>query len=159
MQYPGIDGFLPFRGSLMLDVVVVAMAAVLPLLGYSIFVVRYRRNFVLHKRLQLILAAALLVTVTAFELDMRFNGWRERAKPSPYYATWVDPSLYLHLVFSVSTAALWIWVTVAAVRKFPDPPCPGQHSPQHLLWARLAALDMLLTSISGWAFYYLSFVA
>ncbi|MGD9648996.1 MAG: DUF420 domain-containing protein, partial [Pirellulales bacterium] len=107
----GFDGFLGTRASLMLDVVVVAMAVVLPLLGASFFMVRYRRRFVWHKRMQLVLGGLLAVAVTLFELEMRWHGWQARAKPSPYFGSdgeggLVFPVLYVHLVFSVSTAVL-----------------------------------------------------
>ena len=45
-----IDGFLPFgRGSLMLDVVFVAMFVIVPLLALSLWLVKFRRNYQLHK--------------------------------------------------------------------------------------------------------------
>lgn len=158
-MYPGIDGFLSTRASLMLDVVAVAMIAIVPLLGWSVYLVRYRRRFLLHKRIQLVLGGVLLVTVALFEIDMRVSGWRERAVASPYYGPWVDYSLAIHLVFAVSTALLWIFVTVQALRFLPSPPAPNWYSPRHRFWARLAALDMLLTALTGWTFYWLAFVA
>jgi putative membrane protein len=83
--FSGFSGFLGTRGSLMLDIVVVAMAVILPVLAYSIYLVRVRRRYELHKRIQLVLAVVLLVTVVLFEADVRINGWRDRAEPSPYY--------------------------------------------------------------------------
>ena len=164
MDYPGIDGFLPWRASLMLDVVFLAMFAVIPVLAVSVHLVKRHGKFALHKRIQVTLGVLLLLAVTAFEVDMRINGWRERAADSPYYAEgwtegWVNRSLAVHLVFAVSTALLWIYVIVQALRKFPNPPVPCQYSPIHKRWARLAAVDMTLTALTGWTFYYLAFVA
>jgi putative membrane protein len=159
MQYPGLDGFLGTRASLMLDVVFLAMFAVVPVMGWSIYLVKYRRRFLLHKRIQLALALVLLATVVLFEGDMRINGWIERAKASPYFETWVQRSLSVHLVFAVSTALLWIFVTVRALRRFPCPPTPNDHSRSHIFWGKLAAIDMLCTAITGWAFYWLAFVS
>ena len=163
MDYPGIDGFLGTRASLMLDVVSLAMAVVLPAMAFNIYLVRYRRAYVLHKRLQLALSVVLLATVTLFELDMRINGWRLRASPSPFYAAdgtgLASDVLRVHLVFAISTAALWVAVVVRALLKFPNPPAPSDHSRQHIFWGRLAALDLVLTAVSGWIFYYLAFVA
>ncbi|HEY5312321.1 MAG TPA: DUF420 domain-containing protein, partial [Pirellulales bacterium] len=80
MAYHGINGFLGFRASIMLDVVFLAMFAIVPLLAWSIFEVKIRRRYALHKRVQLTLAGILLVAVFLFELDMRFvSGWRDRA--------------------------------------------------------------------------------
>jgi putative membrane protein len=157
-----IAGFLGTRASLMLDVVFLAMFAVLPVLGYSVYLVKYQRRFALHKKIQLVLGAVLLVTVTLFEVDMRINGWKTLAKDSPYYGdgwTGVWISLYIHLFFAISTTFLWIWVIVAAVRKFPKPPAPGEHSRQHIVLARLATFDMVATAVTGWIFYWLAFVA
>lgn len=183
-MYPGVDGFLGTRASLMLDVVFLAMFAVLPVMGFSIWLVRYQRRFLWHKRIQLTLASVLGLTVLVFEVDMRLHGWRERAAASPYYAAmspsrpleqfvarcasilgfeqppgWVWLSLWVHLVFAVTTAALWIWVVGGALWRFESPPEPGPHSRRHKLWGWLAAIDLTLTSLTGWIFYYLAFVA
>src|SRR5437762_2415258 len=100
--YPGLNGFLPFRGTFMIDLVFVAMFLVLPVMAWSIYQVRYRRHYSLHKWTQIGLGVILLVAVTAFEIDMRFiSGWEQRARASPYFATLVYPALYIHLVFSI----------------------------------------------------------
>ena len=163
-MYPGIDGFLGTRASLMLDVVLLAMVAVLPVLLWSIWLVKYRRRFQIHKTVQLVLGATLAVTVTLFELDMRINGWMPRAEASPYFGTedsmgGLFYALYVHLFFAVTTVLLWIVVIVRAVRRFPKPPAPNEHSASHIRLARLAAIDMCLTSVTGWTFYWLAFVA
>ena len=162
-MYPGIDGFLGTRASLMLDLVFLAMFAVLPVLGWSIAEVKYRRRYLLHKRVQLALGAVLLVTVAAFETDMRINGWHERAAESRFFSAsglnWVDAALAVHLCFAVTTALAWIVVIARALMNFPCPPAPGPHSPWHIRWAKVAAIDMLMTAITGWLFYWLAFVA
>ena len=143
----------------MLDVVCLAMAGVLALLGLSIFLARRRALYARHKQVQLLLAAALLLVIGLFEAEMRLSGWRHRAEASPYYATWVFPVLTVHLVFAVSTAVLWVGVIIAALRKFPRPPRPSSHSATHRWWAWLAAVDMVLTTLTGWLFYWLAFAA
>ena len=166
-EFPGIDGFLPgSRATIMLDVVFLAMFAVIPVMTWSINLVKRKQNYSLHKRVQLTLGIVLLVAVTAFELDMQFiSGWRERAAASPHYAspsTWnhlVGYSLAVHLFFAIPTALLWIFVITQALRNFPSPPTPGPYSPTHIRWAKLAALEMLLTAVTGWVFYWLAFMA
>ena len=157
----GINGFLGTRASLMLDVVFLAMFAVLPAMGWSIYLVKYRRNYLLHKQLQLILGTVLLVAVAAFEVDMQFlTNWRLRAEPSPYYQSGlVIVCLWIHLFFAVPTAVLWIFVIVQALRKIPSPPQPCAYSPQHIRWAKLAALEITMTAVTGWIFYWLAFVS
>jgi uncharacterized membrane protein YozB (DUF420 family) len=159
-QYGGIDGFLGTRASIMLDVVVLAMVLVLPILGWSIWLVRSRRNYVLHKRAQLLLASVLLIAVVAFELDMRFiSGWKERAEASPYWPTGVWTSLIVHIVFSASTAFAWLYVVFSALRNMPNPPGPSGYSGWHKAWGWIAVVDMTLTAVTGWIFYWLAFVA
>jgi len=165
-SYAGIDGFLPFgRGSLMLDVVFLAMFVVTPVLALSLWLVKSRRNYALHKRLQLAMAAVLLVAVLLFEIDIRVNGWEDRAEPSPYF----DPAnkftspagiaLVVHLAFAVPTLLLWIWVVVQALRKFSAPPKSGPHSRSHARTGWAAAIGMFLTAVTGWLFYWMAFVA
>jgi len=163
-QYSGIDGFLGTRGSLTLDIVFLAMFAMLPVLAWSVYLVKYHRNYVWHKRIQLVLAAVLLVTVTVFEVDMRFfTDWEQRAAASRFHvpgtwdAVWI--SLAIHLTFAVPTLLLWIYVVVTALRCFPQPPSPAPHSRQHVLLAKLASLGLLLTACTGWVFYWIAFVA
>ena len=160
-EFPGVNGFLGSRASVTVDVVFLAMFLVVPVLGWSVWQVKFRRNFMLHKRIQLTLAAVLLAAVAAFEFDMRFiSGWRERAEPSAYWASGVvQTSLYVHLLFSISTFCLWLYVVVGALRNIPNPPGPSAYSPRHIFWARLAAIDMVMTAITGWIFYWLAFVA
>lgn len=166
-SYPGIDGFLGTRGSIMLDVVFVAMFAVIPVLLTSVYLVRYRRLFWLHKQLQLWTGGVLLVALVAFEVDIRFitHQWELRAEPSPFFDAqnqWGCPvgiSLIVHLCFAVPTLLLWIFVNVQALRKFSQPPQPGPHSRSHMLWGRLAAFGMLMTALTGLLFYYLAFIA
>jgi putative membrane protein len=162
--FAGIDGFLGTRASLMLDVVFLAMFLIVPTLAVSIYLVKVRRRYRAHKNLQLTIATVLLAAVTLFEIDMRINGWRDRAEPSPYFdssapAGLGDYALWIHLFFAVSTAVLWIAVTWRALRRFPDPPQPSDHSAEHKFWAWLAALDLAATSFTGWIFYWLAFVA
>ena len=98
----------------MLDIVFVAMFAVVPVLIYSVLLVKNRRKYLTHKRLQIALGTILLVAVAAFEIDMQlFTDWRQRALASPYYApkAWspVMTSLVVHLAFAIPTLVIWIW--------------------------------------------------
>ena len=162
--YPGIDGFLGTRGSFMLDVVFVAMLVMVPLMLVSIYLVRYRSRYLLHKWIQVSLAAILLVTVAIFEIEQRLVPWTARAMPSPYFDPhhkWscaVGYSLLVHLLFAVPTAVLWIYVVVQALRKFDRLPRPNAYSAVHRFWARLAAIGMTMTAMTGWVFYYLAYV-
>jgi putative membrane protein len=160
MEYPGWDGFLGTRASFMLDAVCIGMVVVMLILSWSIRQVRVHRNFQLHKRAQLALAALLVVVLTTFEIDIRLNGWQVRAVgamgDSPTQA--VFTALWIHLFFALTTVVLWIVVIVRALRHFANSPLPNEHSAFHRRFGWLAAVDMLLTTISGWVFYVMAFV-
>ena len=158
----------------MLDVVFVAMFVVLAVLAFNIYLVRNRKQYLWHKRIQIALGIVLLVTVAAFEIDMQWlTEWELRAAASPYFvpdytaatskaAKWqstVGRSLLVHLMFSIPTFALWVFVIVQALRHIPNPPGPCAYSGRHRMWAWLAAGGMTMTALTGWVFYYLAFVA
>src|SRR5215470_5544615 len=158
--FPGFDGFLGTRAPLMVDVVFLAMFAVVAVLAWSVFEVKVRHRYTLHKWTQITLGAILLVAVILFEIDIRLHGWEERAanaiggKP----AQGVYTALYIHLVFAISTVILWPTPIGLALTNFSNPPAPGPHSRVHVPLARIAAIDMVLTAITGWIFYWLAFV-
>ena len=87
----------------------------------------------------MVLGVVLLVVVVLFEVDVRVYGWRQFAEASAYYDSWVFPSLYIHLVFAISTTFLWIYVIVAALRQFDSPPKPNAYSRRHKWIAKIAA--------------------
>ncbi|MCB9923942.1 MAG: DUF420 domain-containing protein [Planctomycetaceae bacterium] len=151
----------------MLDFVFVALFAVIPVMAWSIYLVKFRKPDEVykcewHKRIQLALGVILLVAVTAFEVDMRFitKDWRSLAEASPFYASKiVDYSLWLHLCFAVPTPLLWIFVIIRALQRFPSPAAPSDYSAYHMVWGKVAATAMFLTAVTGWVFYWLAFVA
>lgn len=154
------DGFLPFsRASFMMDFVAVALVGILILLGLGIAAVKYRRNYTLHKRLQWALSLVLGVTVAGFEIDVRYNGWEEAAKPSPHWDTLVFPALYIHLFFAISAVMVWVVTLVGAGKHFQDPPRPSSYSVRHMQMGKAAAVLLVMTAITGWVFFYLAFVA
>jgi putative membrane protein len=163
--YGGVSGFLPGRASLMLDVVVVAMFFVLLALTYSILSVKRRQMYRRHKMIQVTLASTLLVVLLLFEVDVHFiDKWMVRADASPYFdaATRSGPVVYalaVHLCFAVSTFVLWLVVILRALAHFPSPPHPNEHSRFHKRWGTVAAIDMVMTTLTGWLFYWLAFVA
>lgn len=144
----------------MVDVVFLAMFAVVAVLAWSVFEVKVRRRYTLHKWTQVTLGAILLVAVILFEIDIRLHGWEERAAGAvggqPTQAVYT--ALYIHLVFAISTVILWPVTIGLALANFSNPPMPGPHSRIHVPLARVAAIDMVLTALTGWIFYWLAFV-
>jgi hypothetical protein len=158
------DGFLGYPASLMLDVVVCALIVVVPLLAFNIYVVRFGRNYRLHKRLQLLLAAVLLVAVGLFELDMQWQGGVDgilAKRPRPLSAPELSSFrslLWVHLGFGVSTVFLWIATVFLAWWRFAVPPQPGPHSNLHKILGWLSALDITGTAVTGLLVYYYGFM-
>ena len=126
----GLNGFLPGRASLMLDAIVVTMFFVLMALCGSIYLVRSRRRYEVHKWIQISLASSLMAVLILFEIDIHFiDNWIQRADPSPYFDAetgtgLVAYSLGIHLFFATTTFALWLIVIVRAWRNFPSNPRP-----------------------------------
>ena len=155
----GIDGFLGTRASLGMDVVLVGLLALLPVLAWSIGLVR-RGRYAAHKALQLFIVVALAAAIVVFEIDIRLvSDWKARAAASPWWPAGVLGALGIHLVFAVTTFGLLAWVVWEALARFPVPPAPGTHGPRHRRLARLAAADLVCTAVTGGVFYWLAFVA
>ena len=87
-----------------------------------------------------------------------------RADASPYFdaatrSGLVVYALAVHLVFATTTFVLWLAVILRALWNFPRPPSPNDHSRFHKRWGTVAAIDMVMTTLTGWVFYWLAFVA
>ena len=70
-------GFLGYPTTFMLDFVVCALVLIVPFLLFSLWLVKFRRNYAGQMKLQLTLGLVLLVAVTAFEVDVQLvhGGW------------------------------------------------------------------------------------
>jgi putative membrane protein len=160
------QGFLGYHATFMLDVVVCALVLLVPALATSIYLVKFRRQYAWHRRLQLTLAAVLFLAVAAFEVDVQLvhHGWQNIVKDArPDMAAesldFARKVLYVHLVFAISTPLLWILTISLALPKFGNPPFPSRHSPVHKLLGWCSATDLALTSATGLLFYYFAFIA
>lgn len=154
------EGFLPgSRANLILDVIVVAMALVIPILLYSLSAVRRQRNYNRHKTIQITLGVILGVAILLFEIDIRLNGWRHMAEASPFYDTWVFPALYVHLFFAIPTLFLWAYTLFMATRHSIIQGTGQKHRFRHKTFGRLSAYCMIATTLTGWMFYWLAFIA
>jgi putative membrane protein len=160
------DGFLGFQTSFMLDFVVVALVLIVPIILYSLYVVKVQRRYALHRNLQLLLGLILLVAVSAFEVDLQLihGGWKnvmaKQSRPlTSDQLALIQSVLRVHLIFAVSTPLLWATTILLALRRMPNPPQPCGHSRLHKTLGWLSTIDIVLTSVTGLAFYYVAFVA
>src|SRR4029079_3166780 len=103
------DGFLGFRTSFMLDFVVVALVLIVPILVYSLYLVKVKRQYTLHRNLQLLLGLVLLVAVGLFEIDLQWvqKGWENVVAKREVPLTseqlgFVRMLLRIHLIFAIS---------------------------------------------------------
>ncbi len=159
-------GFLGYDSSLMLDVVATALVLVVPVLGFSIGQVKQGR-FELHKRLQLGLAIVLLLAVGAFEFDLQWvhGGWEHVVNKNPEQPRLTGDAyklaqrvLSVHLLFAVSTPLLWLITIGLALQRMPSRPGPCAHSSLHRKLGWASTIDLVLTSVTGLAFYYCAFM-
>ena len=153
------NGFLGTPASIMLDVVVCSLVLVVPTLLFSIYLVKRRRKYDVHKHVQLTLGLVLLLVVILFEVDMRLQGgfWA-MASQSPYYNTaFMVYLLYVHLFFAVSTVIMWSITYYITLKRFPSPPRPTAFSPTHRVLAWISVVDMGATVVTGLMVYYFGF--
>ena len=152
-------GFLGTRADILMDTVVVALALIVPALLFSWRKAR-AGEYSLHKRLQVTLFSALAVAIILFEIDLRMSGGiYEMTAGSRFAGTLLHHgSIWFHVALSIATAAIWIWLFVASLRRFPSPPVPATFSPTHRRWGRLAMIGMGLTGITGLELYVVGFV-
>lgn len=149
----------------MLDFVVSALVLVVPLVIYSLYLVKIKKNYLAHRNVQILLGVVLLAAVSAFEIDMRMQGgWQEivakRETPlSGEQLAQVKQLLYIHLFFAITTPVLWIVTMVLALKKFPSPPVPTNHSKVHKVLGWSATIDLVITSLTGLFWYYTAFIA
>jgi len=158
------DGFLGYHTSFMLDAVVVALVLVVPVLVFSLYSVKVRRHYTLHRNLQIMLAVTLLAAVIAFEVDLHLvqGGWQNVVKKGPEISdsqlALIHRLLRIHLIFAASTPLLWALTIILALRGMPNPPAPSKHSRLHKFLGWVSTMDLVLTSVTGLVFYYMAFV-
>ncbi len=149
----------------MLDFVVSALVLIVPLVLFSLFLVKIKKNYTGHRNLQILLGIVLLAAVSAFEIDMRMQGgWQEivAKREIPFDATQmteVRNILYVHLVFAITTPFLWVLTMFLALKNFPSPPVPTGHSKVHKLLGWCATIDLVMTSVTGLFWYYKAFIS
>ncbi len=147
------------RASWRMDVIIVIFLLALMVLTYSIYTVRFQRNYLLHRKLQLFLTGLLIFTIILFEIEVRYYGWIDSAKNSKYYVTLVWPILWIHLCFAISTVIMWTITFSHAMYAFRTSISPNQSSLMHKRLGRVAFICLWLTVLLGLAFYFFAFIS
>jgi hypothetical protein len=148
------------RCDVLMDVVVISMIIILPLLWYSVKKVKHDKNYLLHKRIQLIMFLVLFFVVLLFEYDMKQHGGIfEMVKGSSYEGTfYLNFLIYFHTFLSITTSLIWIILIIFSLKRFDINPRPNAFSKTHKIWGTIGVWDMALTCITGLLLYVYGFV-
>lgn len=145
------------RAPFSIDLVSLALLLVVPLLLWSVYLVKSKKDYKKHRFIQIILSISILLVLVVFEVDIRLNGWRQHAEASPFINSGLLPFLYFHVTIACTATVLWTWALINGLMKFKTPPRPGVNSARHKKLGWAAVIFMLLTSITGWTFFILAF--
>ena len=158
MDYTEYTGFLGSRASSAFDLAYLILLLLIPTLVWSLELLILRKNYLLHKRVQLSITLAFLVATAVFFAAFFLNGWRHRAAPSVSEIPAITyMTLTIHLVFWLITGLIWMWLLVQSLRKIPNPPQACEFGPFYIFWSVMLALQLFLTTLTGWEFYLLAF--
>jgi uncharacterized membrane protein YozB (DUF420 family) len=124
---------------------------------WSFYLVRAKKQYHAHKKIQIFLSIALLAVLVIFEVEIRFFGWRQYAEASPYINRGLIPFLFFHVTIACITTVLWTWALVHALKNISKPPRPGDYSEKHKKLGKAAGFFMFMTSVTGWTFFLLAF--
>jgi putative membrane protein len=151
-------GFLGTRGDLLMDIVILALVAVVPIVFYNWRLARTGR-YPLHKTMQISLAVLLGAVVGLFEFNLRLQGGIFEATAASRYAGTgtLNFWIYFHTFFAITTIFIWIALIVVSLRRFPNPPAPAAFSARHRFWGRLGMIWMLVTGVTAIPVYIYGF--
>ena len=145
------------RASPVIDLLALSTLLITLLFSTSIYMVRKKKRYRLHKYLQTTCTCLLLLVLLVFEAEIHLRGWRAQAQASPLYDK-LSYLLYPHIGLATCTTVLWLYVFISALKNFPNPPSPNKYSGTHRRLGHIIAVILYLTAISGLSFYWLAFV-
>lgn len=154
-------GILGTRADILIDIVMLSFIIILPLLIYSWRLARVRRDYAMHRKVQLTLGISLGVVVAIFEYDLSVSGGIfELTKGSAYEGTAILAwSVYVHTAFAVLAAFLWAGLIIVSLFKFENPPKPNAFSKTHRILGRAGMITMIGAGVTAPPLYYFGFMA
>ena len=152
-----MPGFLGTGAPFMMDVVVIALFVINPALFWSIQQAK-NGKFELHRKVQLTLAIVLLIAVILFEVEIRLANGIVNIIGEEKYTPLFQVILYIHIFFSVTTTVLWGILTYKACKLYTPQGFPDHYIHTHKKMGWISALDLLLTTLTGFVVYYLGFL-
>ena len=158
MQFFQDTGFLSSRASTACDMAYLILLAMIPVFAWNLELLLLRKNYRLHRKVQLLLTFALLVATVLAVAGFTVDGWEHRvATPGAKIPGITYMTLTIHVVFWVVTGMMWIGLLVQSLRKIPNPPKECDFGPFYVFWLIMLALQHFLTTLTGWEFYLLAF--
>ena len=155
----GSAGLLGSRATAAVDVAYLLLLAIVPLFVWSLEALLVRRNYLLHKRIQLALTPPFLIASGILGCDFLLGDWRQRAVKAAGEA--IAPvtlmTLAIHVAFLATSLLIWVVLFFAAIRRIPNPPGPCKFGPTYLFWIVLLGLQTFLAMLTGWEFYMLAY--
>ena len=154
-------GFLGTRADILIDIVTLSFIVILPVLVISWWLVRSKKDYSNHRRIQLYLGIALGVVVAIFEYDLSTSGGIfELTKGSQYEGTaLLNWTIYIHTMFAVASSVIWAGLIIMSLIKFGKPPQPNAFSGKHRFWGRTGMVVMIMAGVTSPPLYYFGFVA
>ncbi|MBL8201237.1 MAG: DUF420 domain-containing protein [Chromatiales bacterium] len=150
--------FLGARGDALIDVGILSIVAVVPILLWSWGLAR-KKQWTLHKRVQLATAALLGIVVLLFEIDLsRMGGIFAVTAGSSYAGTGtLNAWIWTHTAFAISSTIAWVLLVAASLIRFPSPPEP-KYFASHRYFGRLAMILMLGSGATAVPMYVYGFI-
>ena len=152
------DGFLGTRADALFDTILFAEFVVAGVLFYAIRqakMKRYRR----HRAIMLTTLLVLGLVLVLFEINLRTSGGtRVIFQRSTYAGTpTLAASIYVHLLFAVSTVAAWVTLAVTSLIKHPRS-LPGPFSRFHRTLGKVVVFGFVMVISTAAGVYALGFV-
>lgn len=158
MSFLDQTGFLGTRASLLADIAYVLLLLMIPVISWNLEVLVLRKNYELHKKVQLVLTWVFLIATVLFCIDLLGFGWEHRtAEPEGKIPRITYMTLTIHLVFWGVTALIWSVLLVQSLRKIPNPPVACDFGPTYIYWMVMLILQLFLATLTGWEFYMLAY--
>jgi uncharacterized membrane protein YozB (DUF420 family) len=150
--------FLGARGDALIDIGVLSIVAVVPVLLWSWSLAR-KKQWTLHKRVQLTTAVVLGIVVLLFEIDLnRMGGIFAVTAESSYAGTaTLNSWIWIHTAFAISSTIVWALLVAASLIRFPSPPEP-KYFTTHRHFGRLGMILMLGSGVTAIPMYIYGFI-
>lgn len=151
-------GFLGARGDALIDIGILSIVAVVPILLWSWSLAR-KKQWTLHKRVQLSTAALLGIVVLLFEIDLSQMGgiFAVTADSASAGTTTLNFWIWIHTAFAISSTIVWVLLVAASLIRFPSPPVATAF-PTHRYFGRLAMILMLGSGATAVPMYIYGFI-